>query len=682
MASHVEEFENDLVIMDTNCRQLLQNSDFRRIMNQETPTDSYISAGHTIRNDLAVNLYSDSLLPIKEVFYYLPNADYMLSESYFITGDHFYNWIKQYPAPLKEAWFDLMMDEESYYTFVPFSEFQTKSGNKYYLYIMNIDDLYFMDSNTRAIFVVNRDELFDIFGIRNLEDAHFLKIVDRNGKVVLSSDTTDLDLEEAIDSVSFANGFANFKKDDLTIGRYESSETGYTYYYSFPFYDSVADTRLRTFIYVALTISILVLGGSLIVLLSRRNIKPIEELNRVLSKTLDEKSKLEELRDSERPIIVRSYVRQLMLTGVGSDEELRHIREYLKLPADHLYFKAMHLVIYNSGESETDVFSEDSVLSANNVNQIVKRLEEALGAPLLYFVSGEHSVSVLLSCNETLRHDYLLTIQKEVLKLHNEVLERENLWLFAGIGKTTQTLMNIWESYQQAVDAVGYASKNYIFLPYEYIKKDSKSFYYPQEFSNKLIHFVTSGNEAQTLELLRLIRKENMDERSLPVNLMHFLLSDIRNTLLKARFELPASTDEGLLQEIDNKFAEKVSFALCEELAKSLCDIFAKCSNEGNLIEAIVRYIRENYADSLLCLNKISDEFKISETYFSHLFKQSTGENFSTFLETLRMNRAMELIKGGDVALNDVYQMVGYNNQNSFRRAFKKVYGTTPGAVK
>ena len=77
-------------------------------------------------------------------------------------------------------------------------------------------------------------------------------------------------------------------------------------------------------------------------------------------------------------------------------------------------------------------------------------------------------------------------------------------------------------------------------------------------------------------------------------------------------------------------------------------------------------------------LNKISDEFQISESYFSHMFKEKTGVNFSTYLETIRLNEASRLIRETDISLNELYLSVGYNNANSFRRAFKKIYGITP----
>ena len=242
--------------------------------------------------------------------------------------------------------------------------------------------------------------------------------------------------------------------------------------------------------------------------------------------------------------------------------------------------------------------------------------------------------------------------------------------------------MNVWECYQQASEAVSYTTKNYIFFPYEFIKKDSNVFYYPPEISTKLIHFISTGNTPQVLELFNLIHQENIEERTLPVNLLKYLLSDIRNTLLKARFALPQDADSEAVKVLDERFNEHLTFKLCEDLALSLCNLFGNKEDDNTLSATIEKYIKENYKDPSLGLNKISDEFQISESYFSHMFKEKTGVNFSTYLENIRMAEAARLIQETDISLNELYIAVGYNNSNTFRRAFKKVYGVTPSAMR
>ena len=132
------------------------------------------------------------------------------------------------------------------------------------------------------------------------------------------------------------------------------------------------------------------------------------------------------------------------------------------------------------------------------------------------------------------------------------------------------------------------------------------------------------------MELFQLIHQENIEERSLPFQLLKFLLSDIRNTLLKARFAITNVPDDNAdLQEIDVMLSkEELTFRYCEDIALKLCDLFQAKTEKNNLIDNIVDYIRKNYKDPSLCLNKISDEFNISESYFSHMFKENMNINF------------------------------------------------------
>ena len=164
---------------------------------------------------------------------------------------------------------------------------------------------------------------------------------------------------------------------------------------------------------------------------------------------------------------------------------------------------------------------------------------------------------------------------------------------------------------------------------------------------------------------------------------MDWLFSDIRNTLLKVHFSLNethASPDA--VSALEFLFGEMPSLKLIEDIALELCDLFHTDTSENQMITAIKTYLSENYQDPSLCLSRISDEFAISESYFSYLFKKTTGENFSGYLEKLRMDRAIDLLKNTDIKISDLYSELGYNNITSFRRAFKKNFGVTPNNVR
>jgi AraC-like DNA-binding protein len=385
--------------------------------------------------------------------------------------------------------------------------------------------------------------------------------------------------------------------------------------------------------------------------------------------------------DTQRPIIFNSYVRQLLKGYIVSDEEAAYAKEYLGLTEGDFVYNSLYIVAYNSVNE--DDYPAAKHRSPDECNQIVMEAITKYISEQPYCFSPSDRTYALIVVGQAANADNLIIQTNEVIvKMHDYLLDTYGIWLIAGIGKNTGDIVNVWESYQQAMEAVNYTSKNYIFFPYEFIKKDSSAFYYPPELSTKLIHFITTGNTPQVMELFNLLHQENIEERSLPINMLQFLLSDIRNTLLKARFTLPANTPQDKIDALDESFNQHVSFKLCEDIALQLCKLFTVETDDSNLISAIERYIRENYTDPSLGLNKISDEFQISESYFSHMFKEKTGGNFSTYLENIRMHEAARLIKETDTSLNELYILVGYNNANSFRRAFKKVYGVTPSSMR
>ena len=52
--------------------------------------------------------------------------------------------------------------------------------------------------------------------------------------------------------------------------------------------------------------------------------------------------------------------------------------------------------------------------------------------------------------------------------------------------------------------------------------------------------------------------------------------------------------------------------------------------------------------------------------------------NFADYVEQIRMNRACELLKEKKHNIEEIASLVGYNSVQSFRRAFKRVYGINP----
>ena len=66
-------------------------------------------------------------------------------------------------------------------------------------------------------------------------------------------------------------------------------------------------------------------------------------------------------------------------------------------------------------------------------------------------------------------------------------------------------------------------------------------------------------------------------------------------------------------------------------------------------------YIREHYSDETLSLNTIKEEFAISVSYFSAIFKAHTGSTFVEYLTQLRIEKAKQLLT--DAGYPDGFEM-------------------------
>lgn len=64
------------------------------------------------------------------------------------------------------------------------------------------------------------------------------------------------------------------------------------------------------------------------------------------------------------------------------------------------------------------------------------------------------------------------------------------------------------------------------------------------------------------------------------------------------------------------------------------------------------------------------------------MFKKHCGVTFITYVNSLKIKKAREMLRDGDLSIKEVADKVGYNNLNYFYKIFKKNTGVTPNMFK
>ncbi|MCF0148043.1 MAG: response regulator [Clostridium sp.] len=136
--------------------------------------------------------------------------------------------------------------------------------------------------------------------------------------------------------------------------------------------------------------------------------------------------------------------------------------------------------------------------------------------------------------------------------------------------------------------------------------------------------------------------------------------------------------------EIRPKEIKELLFRIDEKIKEKEIDsdvhIVNKKDNKkkySKTIEKSIKYIEENYSNHISLID-VAKHIYLSHEYFSRLFKEEVGENFSTYLTLYRMNKAKELIKGTDMKISQIAMEVGYANPGYFSKNYKKYMGTSP----
>lgn len=97
--------------------------------------------------------------------------------------------------------------------------------------------------------------------------------------------------------------------------------------------------------------------------------------------------------------------------------------------------------------------------------------------------------------------------------------------------------------------------------------------------------------------------------------------------------------------------------------------------------DAVVRdmlaFISQHYTEKMV-LQDVVDALNYSETFLNKKFKKQMGTTFIEYLNRFRIQKALELLKDGKTAVQDVSWMCGIGDYKYFNMVFKKYIGCSP----
>lgn len=363
-------------------------------------------------------------------------------------------------------------------------------------------------------------------------------------------------------------------------------------------------------------------------------------------------------------------------------DELLEGLDTLDIPAQAMLYAVL---IVSLNDVATDFTPE--IIGAQKL--IVNRaLYDILPATVGAYDIDYYSAAFIIPSNFTNYIDLMQEIEQAATKAYNKLRDESNILLCFSCS-IARCAHDISEAYSQAKISLNYKQfdKNLKVLWFKkQCERSDLFFYYPIEMENNLLTSVLEGDVHNCRTVFESIYKYNFTQRQLPEEIRFQLISSLLSTLYRVSEKLTEQHDQiyrKLIQFTDSINKKQNAVSIFNAIKKYCIYLSGeikldKCNQSQSLITGILSYINIHYTDPMISLSAVADEFNITEIYLSRLFKEQTKQNFSKYIEHLRMEEACRLLTVEQLKVSDVARMVGYNYVQVFNRVYKKYFGKTP----
>ena len=414
----------------------------------------------------------------------------------------------------------------------------------------------------------------------------------------------------------------------------------------------------------------------------------LKEVDTVAEKII-EKQKESEIREKylremeENFLKERKDLFQYLVTGSKSAAELLEMADKLNIDLSSMWYNIVLMVTKSINHAQNEY--------SNSLIEIEEKLKEIDDDHILIFDRNLEGKAFLFKADSK---EELETIQKDYLaKVVNILKDYENVRYLGGIGLPVNRLRELPVSFESASHAFAHrylVSESLILngeemRQREYLKKEEfdLSNVNPKQIDrNKIKEFLKVGDKEEVIyfveeffrDLGSSVMKSNMFRQYITMD-VYFCVVDFLEGLQIQREEIePFDITSGILQTQESA----MEYVTC--IVKKALELREKTASNryGDVVDEVMRYIEENYADEELSLNVLASHVNFSPNHLSMIFSQQTGQTFIKYLTDFRMNKAKELLRCTGKKSSVISMEVGYKDPHYFSYLFKKTQGMTP----
>lgn len=405
-----------------------------------------------------------------------------------------------------------------------------------------------------------------------------------------------------------------------------------------------------------------------------------EFLTGQVSKLISNNNSLKTAMINQSAMATTIFFERLLRGDFKNSDEVDVFSKYAGIDLHEKRFLTVILKMYGSN----DVLNQEILKELDMTKVVIKDiLKKVMKEDSFIHDLDENNIAILMIFSEEVQNPFV-TAENLMNQIYYEVYSRYRISLNFAAGSICDHFLEISQSFEHAKDAAGYLSRNKEkkIVWYQDLPKQSEGYYYSMDLETRLMNAAKAGDLSEIQRYLRYLWDENYEKRALSPEMLHLLTWEMRGTLVKLKNLLDLK--DGIAENIEKLSTSTKTFGEIfndiSSIYQSICSYVdnQKRSHNINLKNRMIEFINKAYQDASLSLSTVASKFALTESYISQFFKEQTGENFSSYLEKIRMQHACELLTESDLPINEIAQRVGYYSDQVFRRAFKRFHGVTP----
>lgn len=413
----------------------------------------------------------------------------------------------------------------------------------------------------------------------------------------------------------------------------------------------------------------------------------LKKIKKNLDEEIEQKRNVSLLRESyikNLPIIREHFLNDLIHGGLSAETISEKLKEYdIDIDNAHKWVvAAIHLEPDENVDKALSLHKERELIPISVRNLIEEKLKEQYRHTMFHSAFESILIAAIDGHNT---QTGLVALLGDICKETRKILE---VSVTIGVGESCGSLTEIGASFHSALNALGYravAGSGGLIYIRDVEPCNHGKLQFDSRMETELIAAVKFGPDEKIHAVVGDVVGK-MEEAKVHYRQYQAYILAVINALtqLSQQYDLRISDMFGvetdyfeILTKVEK--TENIRQYLTEAAFKMNRAMEEERSNTTkNVIREAKQYIRENYRDPELSVEKICRHLHMSPAYFSTVFKKETGQAYIAYLTDVRLNRAVELLMTTEDKTYIIAEKVGYPEQNYFSYVFKKKFGVSP----